>query len=778
MNIPYSWLQEILPLPDLNNLTDTLADLGLEVENVYDLPAPPKGVVAVRIESLTAIEGTENLRLAKISDGERSYNLVTGAPNAKVGMLTALAKIGAELPTGLQVSKRSIKGVESEGMVCSPKELGLYDYSGGLVEFSKDTPLGKELSDLWVAETIIELELTPNRADAFSILGVARDLSAKLGVPYKNPANGLNLGDTSLNNGLNVVLEDPACKRFTLRLIEDITIQPSPIWLQRRLANLGLRPRNNVVDITNYVTFELGQPSHAYDKNILTDGKIIVRKARANETLIALDEKDYKFTDQDLLITTPNEKDSRPIGIAGVIGGLNHSIKESTTSVALEIAHFDPVAIRKTAKRHGLSTDASHRFERGVDPNLPPVANARVSKLIAELGEGTLHPALIDVGQGNITREKVIYKPSRAHFLMDVELPDSKQESYLKALGCIVNKQSDNWEITPPSWRFDLTIAEDLIEEVMRLHGYEHIGESIPHLHFIPSRKDSTHRGLRNLLVGFGLTEAMNYTFTSDEELAKCLAPKSSVSLKNPQSNERSVLRTALYPNMLLAAQNNHAAKDLALFEVGNVFNEAESERLCILMRGSWWAEGWLKPQNLDFYLFKGILEKLAATLGSNFQLEAEHHPTLHPGISASIHWNNKKIGFLGKLHPEIATTYEVGEVYLAELDLPLEGGEVGFSDYSRQPFAERDLAIILPDNISYNELANLVKTAAGKELVALEPFDVYKGNPIPKGKRSVALHLHFRHPERALRDNEVDSYMAKIISAITDKGYSIRDST
>ncbi len=776
MNIPYSWLKEILLVPDLYKLTDILVDLGLGVEDVYDLPAPPKGVIVVRIESLTAIADSENLQLAQVSDGERSYSVVTGAPNVTVGMLTALATVGTELLIGLQVAKRNIKGIESEGVVCSPKELGLYDYSGGLIEFSKDTPLGKELSDLWAAENVIELELTPNRADAFSILGVARDLSAKLGVPYKHPAIDLDLGNINLTNNLSVELEDPACKRFTLRLIENVTIQPSPIWLQRRLASLDLRPRNNVVDITNYVTFELGQPSHAYDKSVLTDGKIIVRKARENEILTTLDEKTYELTDQDLLITTPNGEDAKPIGLAGVIGGLDYSIKQDTTAVALEIAHFDPVAIRKTAKRHGLSTDASHRFERGVDPNLPPVANARVSHLIAELAGGNLHPALVDVGEKDITRNNITYNPSQAHFLMDVDIPDMKQENYLEALGCKIEKSSENWYITPPSWRFDLAITEDLIEEIMRLHGYDHIGESIPHLHFIPEGKDSTHRGLRNLLVGFGLTEARNYSFTSDEELARCLAPKSAVKLENPQSIERSVLRTALYPNMLLAAQNNHSFADLALFEIGNVFNELESERLCILMRGSWWAGSWLKPQALDFYLFKGVFEKLAGTLGSSFRLEAEQHNSLHPGISASIYWNDQKIGFLGRLHPEIATAYELGETYLAELDLPLEGSEVSFSDYSRQPFAERDLAIITPDDVSYTKLIHLVKNAAGGRLISLEPFDVYKGSSIPKGKRSVALHLHFRHPERALRDNEVDDYMTKIISAIIDAGYNIRD--
>ena len=328
--------------------------------------------------------------------------------------------------------------------------------------------------------------------------------------------------------------------------------------------------------------------------------------------------KTYELTDQDLLITTPDDENTKPIGLAGVIGGLDYSIKQDTTAVALEIAHFDPVAVRKTAKRHGLSTDASHRFERGVDPNLPPVANARVSHLIAELAGGSLHPSLIDVGQKDITHSKITYTPSQAHFLMDVDIPKSNQEKHLEALGCKVEKLAENWHVTPPSWRFDLAIPEDLIEEVMRLHGYDNIGEGIPHISFVPEGKDSTHRNLRNLLVGFGLTETRNYSFTSDEDLTRCLAPKSVVQLKTPRVLNVVFLRTALYPNMLLAAQNNHSVADLALFEIGNVFNEFESERLCILMRGSWWSDSWLKPQALDFYLFKGIFEKLAGTFGSS----------------------------------------------------------------------------------------------------------------------------------------------------------------
>ncbi|MDQ3460187.1 MAG: phenylalanine--tRNA ligase subunit beta, partial [Deinococcota bacterium] len=395
MNLPYSWLAELLPeLPPAAELADLLAGIGLGVERVYELPGAPGGVVVARLEEIAPVEGSDHLLVATASDGSRVYSVVTGAPNTRAGMLTALAGPGAVLSGGVTVSEREVAGVKSEGVLCSPAELGLYDYGGGLLELGDDVRPGQLLAELWPGETILELEITPNRADAFSLLGVARDLAAKLGLSYRHPAEGLALGDGAEDTGLRVEIEDPAaCPRFTLRLIQGVTVRPSPLWLQRRLAAVGLRPRNNVVDVTNYVTFELGQPSHAYDRADLTAGSIVVRRAQEGEGLLALDEARYDFSVQDLLITTPDGTgDTKPIGVAGVIGGLHHSVKGATQDVALEVAHFDPVTVRKTAKRLGLSTEASYRFERGVDPDLPPLAAARAAALIAELGGGRLHP--------------------------------------------------------------------------------------------------------------------------------------------------------------------------------------------------------------------------------------------------------------------------------------------------------------------------------------------------------------------------------------------------
>ncbi len=780
MNLPYSWLQEFLPdLPPLQETVDLLASIGLGVEQVLTRPAAPAGVVVARITEVAAIEGSDHLLKATVDDGQNTYTVVTGAPNTKAGMLSAFAKPGTTLPgAGFTVEVREMMGVPSEGVLCSPKELDLYEYAGGLIAFSEDTPLGRELCELWPEETVIELELTPNRADAFSVLGVARDLAAKLGVSYQHPAHGLDQGDTNQEDNLRVDIGDPeGCPRFTLRLIEGVSVAPSPIWLQRRLASLGLRPRNNIVDVTNYVTFELGQPSHAYDRADLVDNTIVVRRARDGETLVALNEDEVEFSAADLLITTPQDGDKTvPIGVAGVIGGLHHSVKPDTTAVALEVAHFEPVTIRKTAKRLGFSTDAHYRFERGVDPNLPPAASARAAHLIAELGGGTLHPSLTDVGSAK-TPETIDFRPSRVAFLVDIEVPAEQQQRYLEALGCQVDiRDNDHWRVTAPTWRFDLGIEEDLVEEVARLHGYDHIPTTLPTMHFVPEGTDATHRKLRDLLVGLGLQETINYVFTSDAELARTSSPEAKVKLLNPQSAERSVLRTALYPSLLSVAQVNRSAERLALFEVGRVFGDEEQERLGLLMNGMWAGGGWLETQAVDFFVFKGMVERFAATLGAQVGLEPAAHPMLHPGINATVFWQGSEIGMMGQIHPEIAASYELPPTFVAELDLPLPTGTIDFQEIQRQPYAERDLAIVAPREVPYARLADIIKNAAGDYLASLEPFDLYEGEQIAAGQRSLAVRLRFRHPERALRDAEVDGDMQQIITALAAAGYDIRD--
>ncbi|ADI14475.1 phenylalanine--tRNA ligase subunit beta [Truepera radiovictrix] len=770
-----------LEAAQLEKLTELLDSLGLSVERVVERPAAPAGVVVAEVRAVAPVAASDHLLVAEVWDGHETRQVVTGAPNTAVGLRTALAKPGATLPAvGLAVAVREVAGVRSEGVLCSPRELGLYDHAGGLIAFGEDAPVGAALAALWPQETVIELELTPNRADAFSLLGVARDLAAKLGVPYRHPADGLPLGDPASEDGLSVRVDDPAaCPRFVLRRVDGVSVGPSPLWLQRRLAALGLRPRNNLVDVTNYVTFELGQPSHAYDVADLTGGAVVVRRAAAGERLLALTEEELALSPENLLITTPRapsaEGATQPIGLAGVIGGAHHSVKPTTTAVALEVAHFDPVTIRKSAKRLGLVTDARTRFERGVDPNLPPVAAARAAQLMAEVGGGRVHPGRTEFG-GDAPPKRVAFRPARVPFLTALEVPEEVQRRFLAGLGCRVTERGERWEVLVPSWRFDLAIEDDLVEEVARLYGYEHIPQTVPVMDFIPAGADTTHRGLRTLLASMGFQEVMTYSFTGALELERARAPAARVRLAHPPSSERSVLRTALYPGLLAAARGSRGER-LALFEVGRVFVEDELERLALLLRGPWAELPW-SPAALagDFYTFKGLLEGLAETLGATLRLEPAPHPALHPGVSASAFWNGREVGFVGQLHPEVAAQFALEATFVAELTLPLEGREAPFRDFSRQPFAERDLAIIAPAEVTYAQLAALAREAAGAWLESVAPFDVYAGPPIPEGERSVALRLRFRHPERALEGDEVDSYMARLIDALAREGYSIRD--
>ncbi len=781
MNVPYSWLQEFIDdLPSADVLADLLPQIGLGVEGVHDLAAPPKGVVIGLIEKVEPIATSDHLKACLVSDGQTTYSVVCGAPNVRQGMRSALAKPGVYLAgAGFTVEKRSILGVASEGVLCSPKELELFEYGGGLIVFGDDAEIGKELSEYWPSEQVLELEITPNRADAFSMLGVARDLAAKLGLPYKHPAAKLVLGDKTLDDGMTVVLEDKlGCPRFALQRIDDVQVKPSPIWLQRRLASIGLRPRNNIVDVTNFVTFELGHPTHAYDKDNIVNDTIIVRRAKEGEQVVTLSEQVLKLDEQDLIITMPDTQGgTQPIGVAGVIGGLHDSIHPTTTSVALEAAHWDPVSIRKTAKRHGIHTDAHYRFERGVDPNLPPLACARASALIAELGGGVRHAGMTDVGEDKAL-VSIHFRPSRVKFLMDMDIPLAQQKTYLEALGFKVEAQSeDNWLVTAPGWRFDMTIEEDIIEEVSRLYGYNDLHDSLPTMHFVPEGSDATHRKLRQLCANLGLQEAITYIFTSETELAKANAPKAVVHLANPQGAERSVLRSALYPSLIAAASNNHTQEGVALFEIGHVFLEQETERLSIVMQGNWQKSTWLAPQASDFYIFKGLLEKLAAQVSASFKLEPEQVAYLHPGVSAAVYWQGEKVGFMGRLHPEVAARYDLQNVFVAELNMPLGFGKLNFSDYARQPHAERDLAVVAAKAITYAELSQLIKDAAGDKLESLTVFDVYEGQAIPEGQKSIAFRLWFRHETRALKDSEVDAFMANVITSIKNAGYAIRDS-
>jgi len=781
MRIVYSWLKEFLPeAPSPERLEELLAGLGHETESIERLSAPHPKVVFARLLSVEEIPGLEVRKLTL--DAGREVQVISGAPNAKAGMGVALALPGAVLPGGLELSVRKIQGLESYGMALSAKELAVGEYAAGLMEFPPDAlPPGTPLAEAWPEDWVIELEITPNRADVLSVYGTARDLAA-LGMTLIHPDPRPKT--TPLPLPFQVWIDDPqGCDRFTLWYAKGLRNTPSPLSVQRRLYAAGMRPISRVVDATNYAMLELGNPLHAYDARFIGEG-IRVRRARAGEKLITLDGVERRLDERDLLITLEQGGQSLPEGLAGVMGGARSEVREDTTEIALEVAHFDPVSIRRTAKRQGLKTEASYRFERGVDPDAQVRSALRFMELVQQWqGEGVLvAEERIDLNHTPPPRS-IAFRPTQANRLIGSSFAEAEQLEALKRLGFQVTGEAEPYQVRPPSYRMDMEIEEDLVEEVARIIGYDKIPVTLPSFFPAPDNLgvDEAYEAkeqLKRVLVGLGFQEVVNYSWSSPEELAKYRAPAPTVALANPQASDRTHLRTALYPGLLRNLELNLSQGEegpFLLFEIGNVFNQSEATRLGMLLAGEAVPGLWQKGLEGGFYALKGLLESAAAHLGSALRVERESFPHLHPGVCGAVYWNGEKVGSIGQLHPAIAARAELPSVYLAELELPLPKAKAAFKDVAKYPASLRDLAVVVPEALPYSAVERLLRESAGEHLEELRIFDVYRGAPLEPGQKSLAFHLRFRHPERTLTDAETDAYMRRVIASVEEAGYAIR---
>ncbi|PZA06137.1 MULTISPECIES: phenylalanine--tRNA ligase subunit beta [unclassified Meiothermus] len=781
MRIVYSWLKEFLPdAPKPERLEELLAGLGHETEAIERLSAPHRRVVFARVLSVEEIPGLEVRKL--ILDAGREVQVISGAPNARAGMGVALALPGAVLPGGLEIAVRKIQGRESYGMALSAKELAVGEYAAGLMELPAGAlPPGTSLAEAWSEDWVIELEITPNRADMLSVYGTARDLAA-LGMTLIHPDPRPKTASIPLP--FRVWIDDPTgCDRFTLWYAQGIRNTPSPLVVQRRLYAAGMRPISLVVDATNYTMLELGNPLHAYDARFIGEG-IRVRRARRGEKLVTLDGVEREFDERDLLITVEQGGQSLPEGIAGVMGGARSEVREDTTEVALEVAHFDPVSIRRTAKRQGLKTEASYRFERGVDPDGQVRSALRFMELVQQWqGEGALvAEEHLDLNHTQPPRP-IAFRPSQANQLIGASFAEDEQLAALKRLGFQVVGEAEPYQVTPPSYRMDIEIAEDLVEEVARIIGYDKIPVTLPAFFPAPDNLgvDEPYEAkeqLKRVLVGLGFQEVVNYSWSSPEELAKYRAPAPTVALANPQASDRTHLRTAIYPGLLRNLELNLAQGEegpFLLFEIGNVFNQTETARLGMLLSGEAVPGLWQPGLAGSFYALKGLLESTAAHLGATLRVEQEGFAHLHPGVSGAVYWNGRKVGSIGQLHPAIAAQAELPTTYLVELELPLPKAKTAFKDVAKYPASLRDLAVVVPEAVPYGEVERILRESAGEYLEALQVFDVYRGSPLEPGQKSLAFHLSFRHPERTLTDAETDGYMQNVIRAVEAAGYAIR---
>lgn len=795
MIVTYNWLKEFV---DVNlppaELADLLTMLGLEVERMESRGEGMDEVVVAVVQEKAQHPNADKLSLCKVNDGREILSIVCGAQNFKAGDKVALARIGAALPGGFKIKRSKIRGEESFGMLCSDKELGLADESAGIMILPPDLPLGVPLFEaLGMKDTIFEIGLTPNRADCLSVIGIAREIAAKLGKKIRYPEQAVLEAGKAIADVASVVVEDPhLCPRYTARYISGCTIAPSPQWLADRLKAVGMRTINNVVDVTNYVLLEYGHPLHAFDSDLLSGGKIIVRRGGEGETFTTLDGQTRHLKTSDLTIRDAE----KVVALAGIMGGENSEISDGTTDILLESAYFKPSAIRMTSKRLGLHTESSHRFERGADIHVLIRALDRAASLIAELAGGSIAKGIMDVHPGTVERKKIRVRLDRINDLLGTSLNAEEVKDIFHSLEFVVEAVEPGiFDVEPPSFRIDIEREIDLVEEVARLNGYDKIPVTMPKARVFsdrPTRHQKLENRVRDLLVADGFNEVVNFSFISPDTCDKILLAaddprRDSIKLLNPLVEEQSVMRTSLLPGILETAARNASFRILnqRIFEMRRVYlprveRELPEEPINVagLITGLRDPEGWNQQKEAaDFYDVKGIVENLLEQLNiSGVTYDGrEAESFYHPGKSCNIRLNGEIIGSAGEIHPTVQENFGFDKpLYYFELNFEKLVNsckdELTVHAPPRFPDTFRDIAMILDEETPAVEILNCVNALKEKEIEGAEIFDLYMGEHVPAGKKSIAVRVRYRSPERTLTDDEIIRLHTRVVDTMTKK--------
>ena len=783
MKFPESWLREFIdPAVDRDELCRRLTMAGLEVEMVEPLGVGLDGVVVGEIVACDQHPNADKLRVCQVSIGTAvPLQIVCGAPNARVGLKAPLATIGAKLPNGVEIKKAALRGVESNGMLCSAKELALDADASGLMDLPQSAPAGAPLAKLLgLPDARIELKLTPNRPDCLGLRGLAYDVAALFGGAVAEPKTDAVPATTATTR--EVRLEAGAdCPRFCARMIEGIAAHaPTPEWMAERLRRSGLRPISLLVDVTNYVMLELGQPMHAFDAAKLSGGPITVRHARAGEKVKLLDEREVAVDAEFLVVTDAD----RPVGLGGVMGGWDTRIGDDTRDVFLEAAHWRPAAIMGRARKLGMHTDAAHRFERGVDPELPRAAIERATRLILDAAGGKPGPVIEVTRQQDLpVRHHVRLRRERLKRVLGMHVADAEVERILRALGMLVETSHEGWRITPPSRRFDIEIEEDLIEEVVRVHGYERVSTHAPSGELrlaLRTESEVALPRLRAQLAARGYREAICYSFVAKELLERWSLAEGAVALANPLSADLAVMRTSLLPGLLQALQRNrnHQQERVRLFETGLVFSRSDGElrqvsHVAAVACGRAAPESWATDKReVDFFDAKADLESMLGLAGrrANTTFHPLDVPYLHPGRSAEVRLDSAPVGVLGCLHPRLLKALDIDhDVMVFEGDLhAIRTGVVPRArPVSRFPSLRRDLAVVVPESIAYAQVKESVEAALTAQLAEVLVFDQYQGANLGSGAKSLAIGLILQDDSRTLTDEDADRCMAQALAAL-----------
>jgi len=787
MKFSENWLRQHVPTDATRErLVEVLTAIGLEVEDVTALGEALDGVVVARIVSAEKHPEADRLQVCQVdAGGATPLQIVCGAPNARVGLVAPLATIGTKVGE-ITIKAAKLRGVESNGMLCSAKELGIDADASGLLEFPDDAPVGTPLADyLGLPDASIEIKLTPNRADCFSVRGIAFDVAAAVGSEVA--AFDATPVPAAIDATLPVELHAGAdAPRYLGRVIEGVDATArTPPWMAERLRRGGVRPVSFLVDVTQYVMLELGQPMHAFDRDLLT-GPVGVRHARRGEALKLLDGRDAALDEEFLAITDAD----RVVALAGVMGGYDTRVTDATRHVFLEAAHFAPAAIIGRSRRLGMHTDAAHRFERGVDPALPRTAIEVATRLILDVAGGRPGPVVeAALDQFLPQPAPILLRRARLARVLGLAVPDAEVERILRALGMDVAAADDGWQVVPPSRRFDIAIEEDLIEEVARIHGYDAIPTTLPGgaaRIAVPSETLASDAELRAQLVAREYFEAVNFAFVDEALLRHWHATDGGVPLANPLSAELGVMRTQLLPGLVAALGRNLARQQsrVRLFELGKVFAAAgegaapvETPRIAAVLHGDARAEQWGEPvRKADFHDLKGDLDSLAACAGARLEYRPSNAPHGHPGRSAEV-WRTdgagECIGWIGELHPRLQRALDLdGAVIAFELDLdPLRRRAIPRAQgLSRFPSVRRDLAFVAPEGVPWAALEATIRRAAGALLAEVRLFDRYVGKGVDPGFRSLATGLILLDKSRTLTDSDVDVAVAGVIAALQDE--------
>ena len=773
MKISFNWLKELVDLPwPAEALPEKLASLGFPVESVERKGVSATGVIAVKILAVDKHPNADRLRIAKVTDGTSERTIVCGAPNIEPGQTVPLATPGAKLPGGIEITVSKIRGVESGGMLCSERELGLSDEHAGILMLPAETKLGTNVADaLGGADTIFDVEVTPNRPDVLCHVGLARELAALAKTNLKLPDDALASGKES---SFDIEISEPSlCARYLGRVLSGVKVGPSPDWLAKRLTACGIRSINNVVDVTNYVLLEWGHPLHAFDIARLKGPAIRVRRAKAGEKFLALDEKTYSLNESDLVIS---DKESA-VAIAGIMGGQSSGVTTGTTDVLLESAVFDRASVRQTSRRLGLKSESSFRFEKGTDVDTAERAWKRAARMISELANAK--PA------GSKDAFPVRPKPAvielrreRLASLLGMSVPDATVQDVLERLDFSPKASATGWTCHVPPHRKDAVEEADLVEEVIRLVGYNSVPSSLSK--FRVAKMESTYRAastskLVQALRGYGVNEALSSSLVPSDWPAKfSVKPGEIISLANPISQEESALRPNLAVNLLRAALRNihHQQPDVALFEIGKTFQGSEESKFGLVLTGRATRKSWrTEDKDVCVFYLKGMLEALSRDTDAGFALDAGSSlPFLHPNQSFTVTYRGRPAGWAGMLNPRVAAGLDLGaNCAVAEIDLAVftRSADPKLSAIAKHPFVERDIAVVVDLATSWDRIRTEAQSAGGALVTLIHPFDVFSGGSVAAGHKSIAFRVRLQDPGKTLSETEINAAVDRMKAAL-----------